>query len=124
MFLAIKAYISKNSTIQVDMIAHWATSIHTRVHLAYFSSQLQQIHGFIQPLSKYASRVNAGRSVGHHVHLDRRVLADVRFDRQEHYPGHSATQLRCANCRGKSKYKCTKCNVGLHIECFANYHTV
>jgi hypothetical protein len=74
-------------------------------------------------LTRYASRTAMGRPMGHRVALDRRVLADVRFDGREHYPGHSLTQLRCGSCRGKSKYKCIKCNVGLHVECFANYHT-
>jgi hypothetical protein len=74
-------------------------------------------------LTRYASREAIGRPVGHRVPLDRRVLADIRFDGQRHYPAHHATQLRCAGCGRKSKFKCLKCSVGLHIECFAKYHT-
>lgn len=89
-----------------------------QMDLLQFRREVCQVY-----LTRYASRPNMGRPMGHQISLDRRVLADVRFDRQEHYPGHSKTQLRCASCRGKSKYKCSKCNIGLHIECFANYHT-
>lgn len=59
---------------------------------------------------------------GHRVRLDRRVSADIRYDGLEHYPATHKSQLRCAQCQGKPKIKCVKCNVGLHIECFAAYH--
>lgn len=62
-------------------------------------------------------------NVGHRIRLDRRVSADVRYDGLEHYPASNETQLRCASCKGKAKYKCIKCDVGLHIDCFAVYHT-
>lgn len=74
-------------------------------------------------LTRYAYRSNIGRPMRQQVCLDRRVLADVRFDGREHYPECSLTQLRCGSCRGKSKYKCTKCHVGLHIQCFVSYHS-
>jgi hypothetical protein len=85
--------------------------------LLQFRREVAQVY-----LTRYSSRTAVGHPIGHRVYLDRRVLGDVRFDGREHYPGHSNTQLRCASCRGKSKYKCTKCGVGLHVECFANYH--
>ena len=72
--------------------------------LFHFRREVCQVY-----LTSYTSRPAVGRPMWHKVSLDRRVLADVRFDGREHYPGHSLTQLRCASCRGKSKYKCMKC---------------
>lgn len=50
------------------------------------------------------------------------VQHDVRFDRTDHWPMKNITQRRCARCHKCVTHKCSKCNVGLHIECFAPYH--
>ncbi len=71
-----------------------------------------------------AERVNRQMLSGHRVPLDRRVHSDVRFDGKHHYPESSDTQIRCGMCHGKVKYKCGKCSIGLHINCFALYHGV
>ena len=51
--------------------------------------------------------------------LERRCPVDVRFDNVERNP----TQIRCAVCNMKVYKKCAKCGVGLHLDCFAGFHT-
>lgn len=48
---------------------------------------------------------------------------DVRFDGKNHWPMENENQRRCANCTGKAKFICSKCNIGLHPKCFQSYHT-
>ena len=47
-----------------------------------------------------------------------RVPSEVRFDGIKHYPLSNPTQRRCSYCHKKSKYVCSKCDIGLHIACF------
>ena len=72
-------------------------------------------------LQRFAKREPMGRPVLHEA-LDTRVHREVRLDGTNHFPQRHATQLRCAKCGLKVKTKCTKCDVGLHIDCFASYH--
>ena len=53
---------------------------------------------------------------------DKRVPSKVRFDGIRHYPLSNPTQRRCSYCGKKSKYVCSKCSIGLHIDCFESYH--
>ena len=53
---------------------------------------------------------------------DKRVPSEVRFDAIRHYPLSNPTQRRCSYCGKKSKCICSKCSIGLHIDCFENYH--
>ena len=39
-----------------------------------------------------------------------------------HHPLSNPTQHRCSYCGKKSKYVCSKCSIGLHIDCFDSYH--
>ena len=49
---------------------------------------------------------------------------DVRFDGKNHWPMENENQRRCANCTGKAKFICSKCNIGLHPDtCFVAYHS-
>lgn len=50
-------------------------------------------------------------------------LQDVRHDTCSHWPLEIPKQRRCAHCKGKAKFSCSKCNVGLHPKCFLEYHT-
>ena len=72
-------------------------------------------------LQRFAKREPMGRPVLHGA-LDTLVHREVRLDGTNHFPQRHATQLRCAKCGLKVKTKCTKCDVGLHIDCFASYH--
>lgn len=49
-------------------------------------------------------------------------LSSVRYDNSNHWPVVNQTERRCANCPGKAKFICSKCNVGLHPKCFMVYH--
>ena len=48
---------------------------------------------------------------------------DVRTDGKNHWIVKEDTQRRCKVCGKKSFYRCDKCDVGLHSECFKSYHT-
>lgn len=49
---------------------------------------------------------------------------DVRYDGRDHWPDYVNTERLCRYCGGKSKFICSKCQVGLHPKhCFKNYHT-
>ncbi len=50
------------------------------------------------------------------------VIDDVRYDGLHHYPRSVQTEKLCRECRGKSKFVCTKCEVGVHPKCFEAYH--
>lgn len=47
----------------------------------------------------------------------------VRFDGQLHYPGDADRQLRCSVCKKNTKKMCKKCNIGIHLQCFEQFHT-
>ena len=46
------------------------------------------------------------------------VVKDVRFDGLGHYPRSVQTEKLCRHCRGKAKFICSKCEVGVHPKCF------
>ena len=50
-----------------------------------------------------------------------RVNLDIRYDGIDHWIV-KGNQQRCAKCSKTSKYFCEKCNVGLHRDCFMDYH--
>lgn len=53
------------------------------------------------------------------------VLPEVRFDGTLHMiaPVTLPKQRRCGECGKKVQRQCMKCNVPLHVGCFAKYHT-
>lgn len=67
-------------------------------------------------------RLPVCRPIGRPQRLQHRAPAEVRFDKTDHMiaPGH--TQRRCAWCSKKTMHICAKCNVGLHIRCFGDFH--
>ena len=54
--------------------------------------------------------------------VDKRVPSEVHFDGIWHYPLSDSTQHHCYYCVKKSKYVCSKCSIGFHIDCFESYH--
>ena len=50
-----------------------------------------------------------------------RVNLDIRYDGIGHWIA-KGNQRRCAKCSKSNKYFCEKCNVGLHQDCFKNFH--
>ena len=70
-----------------------------------------------------ADRTSIGRPSGRPQPLSRRVPLEVRFDNTGHFVQSSGTQRRCAVCGLKVRRQCTKCDVGLHINCFVTFHT-
>ena len=53
-----------------------------------------------------------------------RSIPSLRFDHKDHWIVPVASQLRCAleTCKARPKSKCLKCNVGLCVKCFYDYH--
>ncbi|KAF6216243.1 hypothetical protein GE061_000583 [Apolygus lucorum] len=71
-------------------------------------------------LNKYCTpRKSSGRA-------NTKLQTEVRYDRLDHLiltiP--DGKRRRCAheNCSSASRYMCSKCDVGLHADCFAAYH--
>ena len=50
-----------------------------------------------------------------------RVNLDIRYDGINHRIA-KGNQQRCAKCSKTSQYFCEKCNVGLHPDCFKDFH--
>ena len=55
--------------------------------------------------------------------LQTQVVPEIRYDGLHHYIISTEKQIRCALCHKKVKRKCVKYCVGLHVDCFMDYHT-
>lgn len=53
-----------------------------------------------------------------------KVPGEVRFDGLGHFAGSSAKNRRCALCKKSTQKMCLKCDVGLHNQCFNEFHGV
>lgn len=55
----------------------------------------------------------------------KRVLETVRFDPVGHFIQRTidGKQRKCGICKSNARKQCSKCNVGLHVECFEIWHT-
>lgn len=49
--------------------------------------------------------------------------ADLRYDRLDHLVFPQDKQTRCGQCHNKTTTRCRKCDIGLHVKCFIDYHT-
>ena len=72
---------------------------------------------------KYTSKPSLGRPLRLPKAVDKRVLDDVRYDKVEHTIAPLGKQGRCGQCKKNSTKKCLKCNVPLHANCFAFFHS-
>ena len=48
--------------------------------------------------------------------------SDVRYDGKSHWIVKGDTERRCKQCTKKTVYRCEKCDIGLHADCFKEYH--
>ena len=71
---------------------------------------------------RYTNSRVIGRPPGRPQILDRRVPPEVRYNGAGHYMHPSATQRRCAQCKGKVYKICIKCGAPLHTGCFVAFH--
>lgn len=53
----------------------------------------------------------------------KRENIDSRYDGINHYVIPQDRQTRCRKCHLKTTTKCLKCDIGLHVRCFVQYHT-
>ena len=68
------------------------------------------------------SRVAATEPLRQPKRLKHRVFEEVRFDGLNHVIATGGTQRRCRWCSKKVTHVCTKCDTGLHVWCFAQFH--
>ena len=71
----------------------------------------------------YVNRYSASKALKGFGGLQRQVIPEIRYDGLHHYIASTKKQIRCALCHKKVKRQCTKCGVGLHVDCFLRYHT-
>ena len=50
------------------------------------------------------------------------TLSDIRDDGNNHWVVPQVKQTRCAHCHAKTTTRCEKCDIGLHVKCFKEYH--
>ena len=50
------------------------------------------------------------------------TLSDIRYDGNNHWVVPQIKQTRCAHCHAKTTTRCEKCDIGLHVKCFKEYH--
>lgn len=74
--------------------------------------------------SRYVTvtKLDAAQSLGQPKRLKHRVLEEVHFDGLNHVIAACGKQRRCGWCSKKVTHVCTKCDTGLHIRCFADFH--
>lgn len=53
----------------------------------------------------------------------RSSVDEARYDMQAHWVIAQSNQTRCAHCHMKTTTRCEKCDRGLHVKCFKDYHT-
>jgi hypothetical protein len=51
------------------------------------------------------------------------VLQDVRYDSGRHLPKKTSIHGVCKECKKRSMFRCIRCKVALHAECFYSFHT-
>lgn len=53
------------------------------------------------------------------------ITMDSRFDNKGHFVIKQPTgkRTRCGVCHKVCPARCIKCNIGLHVECFVEFHT-
>ena len=50
------------------------------------------------------------------------TLHDIHFDGLQHWVVPQEKQTRCAHCHAKTMTRCEKCDTGLYVKCFKQYH--
>ena len=51
------------------------------------------------------------------------VLSNIRYDGYKHWVIPQSGQTKCRHCHMKTTTRCEKCDVGLHVKCFKDYHS-
>lgn len=55
--------------------------------------------------------------------LKKQLPDSIRLDEKGHYIVKNETQIRCRQCHKNTKFRCSKCGVGLHQHCSQTFHT-
>ena len=88
---------------------------HFPVRLYYYVVQVY--------LTKYGTKARQGSTASHGL-VASQVSPAIRFDGLHHYAVDAGNRPACAVCTGRPSKKCSKCNVGLHVQyCFEKFHT-
>ena len=51
------------------------------------------------------------------------IETELQFDKVNHWVIPQDKQMCCAHCHQKTTTRCEKCDKGLHVKCFKNFHT-
>jgi DNA excision repair protein ERCC-6 len=51
------------------------------------------------------------------------LLIDLRYDGKDHLIVDQGKRTRCGYCHKQCPTRCIKCNIGVHVKCFVQYHT-
>lgn len=61
---------------------------------------------------------------GHRLQGRASALSTIsRFDGSNHFVCEQNKQTRCGHCHKKTTTRCVKCDVGVHVRCFIDYHS-
>lgn len=100
----------------VDMACTNAWQLHKQSggkldHLAF---RRRVALNLLETYGKSNTPSNIRRQGSHHT--------DSRFDRLDHFIVEQSNRTRCGMCHKKSGTRCEKCDIGLHVRCFKQYH--
>ena len=70
-----------------------------------------------------SAKIPRGQMLYGNKRVEHRVSKTTRNDQISHFPENAEKRARCAFCHQPSAvHKCVKCNVHVHLKCFAAFH--
>lgn len=103
----------------VDLAVHNAWQIHrmAKGKLDHLTFRRQIAMSLLQSNMKEKGRNSVGRpSANENI--------CIRYDKIGHFVTPQDKQTKCRHCHTKTTTRCIKCDVGVHVKCFVEYHTL
>lgn len=103
----------------IDLGIHNAWQLHRlgKGDLDQVTFRRQISMAILQQNAKVTTGIGSGRP-------SQRENASIRYDNMGHLVVPQEKQTRCRMCHLKTTTRCMKCDVGLHVKCFVEYHTM
>ena len=104
----------------LDAACHNAWKIHQvtgNTKMTYCEFRRSIVQGYLGTYKSPPKRCQSSGSV------EQRVHKMVRRDLDGEHTREACKQSRCGECHERTRIKCKKCNVALHIHCWYNFHT-
>jgi hypothetical protein len=110
---------SLNNAVNISHLSFLGVVNAHRLYMLQSGVETMDLLGFRRTivetyLKKYRSVIPRSVMPASHQSTERRVLADVRFDRLDHWPKMGSRRYALRGCTGTSKFYCEKYNVALH----------